>query len=141
MILPQLAFHDIKDIYLAGTNLWHSPQLIEMSGKYAQNAIMADGFYKDGPAPSIRQFVTAFQKIYNTEPGIIEAFAFDTAWILFKIMTRPGMQFRHNLRDGLLETYEAGGVTGPTSFDENGEAVKNLSLLRVKGGRFLEVQQ
>ena len=141
LILPQLAYHDIKDVYLAGTNLWHSPQLIEMARQYAQNAIMADGFFKDGPSPLVRQFVSEYQKIYNADPGIIEAFAFDTAWILFNALVQPGMHFRHALRDHLLQTYATAGVTGPTAFDENGEAVKHLSLLRIKGSRFLELQQ
>ena len=141
LILPQLAYHDIKDVYLAGTNLWHSPQLIEMARQYAQNAIMADGFFKDGPSSLVRQFVSEYQKIYNADPGIIEAFAFDTAWILFNALVQPGMHFRHALRDHLLQTYATAGVTGPTAFDENGEAVKHLSLLRIKGSRFLELQQ
>ncbi len=141
LILPQLAYHDIKDVYWAGTNLWHSPQLLEMSRQYAQNAVMADGFFKDGASPIVRQFVSEYQKIYNSEPGIIEAFAFDTAWILLNAMAQPEMQFRHTLRDSLLQLYETDGVTGPTAFDENGEAVKNLSLLRVKGDRFIEIRQ
>ena len=141
LILPQLAYHDIKDVYLAGTNLWHSPQLIEMSRQFAQNAVMADGFFKDGASPIVRQFVRQYQNIYNAEPGIIEAFAFDTAWILLDIMAQPQMQFRHLLRDSLLQLYKTDGVTGPTAFDENGEAVKNLSLLRVKGDRFVEIRQ
>jgi branched-chain amino acid transport system substrate-binding protein len=139
--LPQLAYHDIKDVYLAGTNLWHSPQLIQMSRKYAQSAVMADGFFKDGPSSVVRRFVSAYQDLFGTDPGIIEAFAFDTAWILFNAMARPGMQYRHVLRDSLLQTYEPVGVTGPTAFDGDGEAIKSLSLLRVKGDRFIEIQQ
>jgi branched-chain amino acid transport system substrate-binding protein len=141
LILPQLAYHDIKDVYLAGTNLWHSPQLIQMSRKYAQSAVMADGFFKDGPSSVVRRFVSAYQDLFGTDPGIIEAFAFDTAWILFNAMARPGMQYRHVLRDSLLQTYEPVGVTGPTAFDGDGEAIKSLSLLRVKGDRFIEIQQ
>jgi ABC-type branched-subunit amino acid transport system substrate-binding protein/TolA-binding protein len=140
LILPQLAYYDIKDIYLAGTNLWHSPQLIEMARQYAQSAVMVDGFLKDGTSPVVQQFVAQYRKLYDKEPGVVEAFAFDTAWILFNTMLRPGMHFRHVLRDALLLSYETNGVTGPTAFNENGEAVKSLSLLRVKGNRFLEIQ-
>jgi hypothetical protein len=31
------------------------------------------------------------------------------------------------------------GVTGPTQFDENGEALKELHLLRIKGREFVEL--
>ncbi len=139
LILPQLAYHDIKDIYLAGTNLWHSQQLIAMTQKYAQNAVMADGFNINSPAGPVRRFVATYKALYNDEPGIIEAFAFDTAWLMFNALAQPNIDLRHTLRDLLLERFEAAGVTGPTSFDANGEAIKRLSLLRIKGKRFVEI--
>ena len=139
LILPQLAYHDVRDVYLAGTNLWHSPQLIEMAKDYAQNAVMADGFFQGSAAEPVRQFVAAYQQIYGSQPGIIEAFAFDTARFLFGIMAGSDIHFRHILRDAMLQAFEVDGVTGPTAFAADGEAVKNLSLLRIKGDRFLEI--
>jgi ABC-type branched-subunit amino acid transport system substrate-binding protein len=139
LILPQLAYHDIRDVYLAGTNLWHSQQLITMTRDYAQNAVMAEGFFSQSPEKPVQQFVKAFKDLYGKEPGIIEAFAFDTAWLLFNILSQADIHFRHDLRDVLLHRFEPTGVTGPTVFAENGEAIKKLSLLRIKGGRFFEI--
>jgi len=139
LILPQLAFHDIRDIYLVGTNLWHSQQLITMARDYAQNAVMADGFFVESQSQTVNRFIETYRKIYDSDPGIIEAFAFDTAWLMFKLMAQSDVQFRHTLRDTLRQVLEVDGVTGPTVFSENGEAIKHLTLLRVKGGRFIEV--
>jgi len=44
LIIPQLAFYDVTDTYLLGTNLWHSDSLIEMARQYVQDAIMPDSF-------------------------------------------------------------------------------------------------
>jgi ABC-type branched-subunit amino acid transport system substrate-binding protein len=139
LILPQLAYHDIKDVYLAGTNLWHSQQLITMTRDYAQNAVMAEGFFSQSPEKPVQQFAKAFKDLYGKEPGIIEAFAFDTAWLLFNLLSQSDVHLRHDLRDVLLQRFEPAGVTGPTFFAENGEAIKKLSLLRIKGGRFFEI--
>jgi ABC-type branched-subunit amino acid transport system substrate-binding protein len=139
LILPQLAYHDVRDIYLAGTNLWHSPQLIDMAQSYAQNAVVVDGFSKESDSPAVKKFVEAYQQIYGSEPGIIEAFAFDTARLLLNIIMRPGIHLRNTLRDAMLQAFDVDGVTGPTAFDENGEAIKSLSLLRIKGDHFLEI--
>lgn len=139
MILPQLAFYDVRDIYLAGTNLWHSDQLISLSKAYAQNAVMVDGFFKESQADVVMRFVQTYQSIYQNDPGIIEAFAFDTAHILFELISQPDLPYRHTLRNALKQTLEADGVTGSLSFDEEGESIKNLSLLRVKGSQFLEI--
>ncbi|MGD8837282.1 MAG: penicillin-binding protein activator [Desulfobacteraceae bacterium] len=139
LILPQLAYYDIRDIYLAGTNLWHSDQLITMTRDYAQNAVMAEGFYNKSPEKSVRRFVQAYRDLYGKEPGLIEAFAFDTAWLVFKLLSKSDIRHRHEMRDALLQLFETDGVTGPTAFAQNGEAIKSLSLLKIKGGEFLEI--
>ncbi len=141
LILPQLAYHDVKDIYLAGTNLWHSDQLIEMTHAYAQNAVITDGFFTESKSPVVQNFVNAYQKIYERRPGVIEAFAFDTATMLFKLVSQSDATYRHILRDSLQQSSQIEGVTGPTAFEISGEAIKTLCLLRLKGGRFIEISQ
>ncbi len=139
LILPQLAYYDINDIYLAGTNLWHDPELISMSQQYAQRAVVANGFNINSPSQPVRRFVGVYQGLYGDEPGLTEAFAYDTARLMIKILAQPDMNLRHVLRDVLLTRFETEGVTGPTSFDENGEAIKRLSLLRIRGNQFIEI--
>jgi branched-chain amino acid transport system substrate-binding protein len=139
LILPQLAYYDIRDVYLAGTNLWHSPQLIELAKDYAQNAVMVDGFFKESPAPQVQRFVQAYQQIYGSEPGIMEAFAFDTAALMIRLMSRSDTPMRHILRDAIQQAFEVEGVTGPLAFSQQGEAVKSLGLLRIKGNLFFEI--
>ena len=140
LILPQLAYYDVKNIYLAGTNLWHSQQLIDMTGDYAQSAIMVDGFYKDSQSDTVRRFVEGYRSIYGTDPGLMEAFAFDTANFLFELIMRPEIQKRNELRDAMKQLCFIDGVTGATAFAPDGEAIKRLSLLRIKGNRFVEIE-
>lgn len=139
LILPQLVYHDIQNLYSAGTNLWHSQQLIDMARAYAQNAVMVDGFFKDSASESVQRFVESYRSIYGTDPGIMEAFAFDTANLLFELLAYPDLHLRHRLRDAIRQAYEPDGVTGPTAFAPNGEAIKQLGLLRIKGDRFVEI--
>lgn len=139
LIVPQLAFYDIENVYLLGTNLWHSGKLIEMAKDYVQGAIMPDGFFPDSRNSQIREFVTLFEDMYATKPGVIEATAYDTAMMLFQIVNRPEILSRTAIREELLSIRDYPGVTGLTSFDENGEAQKELSLLRIEGDGFIEL--
>lgn len=141
LILPQLAYHDIRNVYLAGTNLWHSKQLINMARSYAQNAVMAEGFFSKSSDAPVQRFVRAYQTLYGKEPGLIEAFAFDTAWLTFKLVSVSDIRHRHHLRDALLKHSEPNGATGPTAFAANGEAIKSLRLLKIKGRQFVEIPQ
>ncbi len=139
LIVPQLAYFDIDQVYLLGTNLWHSPKLIEMAYEYVQGAILPDGFFAGGRAPHVREFVTAFENAYAEKPGVIEATAYDTAAILFGIVTNPDIVSRSSIKQALLSLTDFPGVTGSTSFDENGEAQKRLTMLQIDGNRFVEL--
>ena len=140
LIIPQLAFYDIKNVYLLGTNLWHSKELIDMAKEYAQHAIIPDAFFKENPAWETRKFVEAFRKVFDEEPGYIEALAYDTAMILFKLITRPDVSSRKTLKNALGQLHNYPGVTGMTSFNSSGEVWKNLHLLKIKEGRFVSIE-
>ncbi len=139
LIIPQLAYYDVRDIYLFGTNLWHSPQLIKMAGQYAQGAMMPDGFFAGSRSPAVQAFVSAFQSTFNRSPGFIEAAAYDNAMLLLTIMGKEGVRFRGALKERLLNIHPFPGVTGLTQFDNDGEARKNLYLLQIKGEGFEEI--
>ncbi|MDP7355343.1 MAG: penicillin-binding protein activator [Desulfobacterales bacterium] len=139
LIIPQLAFYDIEDVYLFGTNLWHSKKLIKMARHYAQNAILADGFYSESTLKVVKNFVESFEKTYGEKPGFIEAVAFDTASILFKMVGRPDIRLRTKLKDELMNLRDFEGASGRTSFDDRGEAWKKLYLLKIKGDKFIEI--
>ncbi|MGD1986712.1 MAG: penicillin-binding protein activator [Desulfobacterales bacterium] len=141
LIIPQLAYHDIKDVYLLGTNLWHSEVLIKMAPQYVQGAIMPDGFFAGSSAPVVQEFVSAFEETYQEKPGFIEAVVYDSAMMLFSVLAQPDLRFKSDLKNKLISMEPFMGVTGPTHFDENGEAQKQLHLLRIKGREFVELER
>jgi len=140
LIAPQLAYFDIKDVYLLGTNLWHSDSLIRIADQYVQGAVMADGFFAESTSPAVQNFVTKFEETYQEKPDFIEAVVFDSALILFHAVSRPHIRYRNEIRDELLNLDNFPGITGITRFDEKGEVQKKLRLLRIKGKRFVELQ-
>ena len=140
LITPQLAYYDIEDVVLIGTNLWHSQQLISMSQDYIQEAILTDGFFPESQDPKVRIFSKNFQDTFNEKPGFIQAVAYDSARILLKTLANPRIRFKGHLKDELLNLVDFPGVTGSTSFDYKGDAIRNPYILRVKGRTFEALQ-
>ncbi len=140
LIIPQLAYYDINDVLLIGTNVWHSKVLIKMAEQYVQGAIMPDAFFVNSESPHVRAFVDKFEETYQEKPGFIEAVVYDSAILLLRIINNPHVRYRNELREELLNLIEFQGVTGLTRFDENGDAQKKLHLLTIKGRRFVEVE-
>jgi ABC-type branched-subunit amino acid transport system substrate-binding protein/predicted negative regulator of RcsB-dependent stress response len=140
MLVPQLAYHDVKDVYLLGTNLWHSEALLQYAGPYIQGAIMPDVFLADSTDPAIARFVGAFEQTFQEKPGSIEAIAYDTARLLMHTVTRPEVRSRSDVA-AFLHAYEGfPGVTGFTRFLPNGDCDKELRILEVRGKRFVELK-
>ena len=139
LIVPQLVYFDIDQVYLLGTNLWHSPKLIEMAYEYVQGAILSDGFFAGGRASHVREFVMSFETAYGEKPGVIEATTYDTASMIFGIVNNPDIVTRSSIKRSLISLTDFPGVTGSTSFDETGEVQKQLTMLQIDGNRFVEL--
>jgi len=139
LIIPQLRFFDIRDVHLLGTNLWHSQTLIDTAGRQLRNVVIPEGFYADSARPGVSRFVRDYKQVYEEEPGYLEAAGYDTAMILFGLVSKPEIDNRVALKNALLDMPPMDGMTGTTHFDETGEAVKNLYLLEVVRGRFSEI--
>jgi branched-chain amino acid transport system substrate-binding protein len=140
LITPQLAYYDIENVVLIGTNLWHSQQLISMSRDYIQNAILTDGFSPESEDPKVRVFLKTFQDTFDEKPGFIEAVAYDSAKLLLQTLLNPRVRFKSHLKDELLSLVEFPGVTGSTSFDYKGDAIRDPYILRIKGRSFEVLQ-
>ncbi len=70
----------------------------------------------------------------------MEAVAYDTAMLLLMAVQSADARNREALKDLLLNLGVHKGVTGPTSFSGDGDVVKNLHLIRVKGDNFVELE-
>jgi ABC-type branched-subunit amino acid transport system substrate-binding protein len=139
MLVPQLAYHDVKNVYLLGTNLWHSDVLIQYAEPYVQRAIMPDAFFAGSPEPAVKRFVAAFEQTFQEAPGLIEAIAYDTARILFDAVSRSGVRFRSDVAAVLHGSEGFSGATGFTRFLPNGDCDKDLLILEVRGKKFVAI--
>ena len=141
LIIPQFAYLDIRDVYLLGTNLWHSQKMIEMAGQFLEDwAIIPEGFNGENDSEKMREFVNSFVEKYGEEPEFIEAVAYDTAMMLFQTLSMPNVRVPGSVRNELAGIRNYKGLTGLTSFDDSGDAQKNLYLLTISRGRFTELK-
>ncbi len=140
LIAPQLSYHDVTDVLLLGTNLWHSDKLIEMARRHIQGAVVSDGFFVNSPSPRVQDFVKEYSEAFGQAPAFLETQAFDTARMLFETVNQPEVNSRGTLRMALLEMKDFPGITGVTSFNETGDVEKDLYLLKIKGRRFIQIR-
>ncbi len=140
LITPQLLYHDVADVLLLGTNLWHSDKLLEMAGSYVQGAVVPDGFFVNSPSLRVQDFVRRYEEVFGGPPAFLEAQAYDAASVFFRAVNYPEVRSRRTLKMAIMEVKDFPGVTGDTSFVETGDVEKDVYLLTVEGRRFVQIR-
>jgi ABC-type branched-subunit amino acid transport system substrate-binding protein len=140
LIAPQLLYNDVTDVLLLGTNLWYSPWLLRQSAGYVQGAIFSTGFFVEDPNPTVQNFVANFQETFGRKPIFFDAQGYDIAKLLFHGVQQPKVRTRKGLQVALHQVSGFPTVTGFISFDETGDARKELILLKVRGKRFVQIR-
>jgi ABC-type branched-subunit amino acid transport system substrate-binding protein len=139
MLASQMAYHDLRDVTLLGTNLWHSEALFRHAQPYVEGAVFADAFFAGSSEPEVREFVEAFRESYQETPGFMEAIVYDTTMILLQTISRPDVRGPGDIAPALRSSPGFTGVTGFTRFEASGEVDKRLRLLQVRGRRLVEL--
>lgn len=136
LLIPQLAYYNITNVTMIGSNNWHSPDLIERAQRYADNAVFVDGFFPESDDPAIKPIWDSYRSAYHEEPDILSAQAYDAAAMVFSLI-KDHKDTPQLVRDGLLALKEYHGISGDISFPGNGEAQKKLFLIKIQDGKFL----
>jgi ABC-type branched-subunit amino acid transport system substrate-binding protein len=101
--------------------------------------VIPDGFFRNAASENVSNFVSEFEAAYGAKPGFIEAVSYDTAMILFNLAVEPDVKTADDMKRKLLSMQPYPGVTGATVFAPNGEAVKDIYLLKIISGKFAEI--
>lgn len=133
-----LTYFNVKGVRLFGPNLWDTPEFIRIGGRSVEDAVFVSGFYANSQQKHVQDFNIGFSSTFGSKPSIWEASACDTANIL-QIFTGFTSSSRKDLqrRIGSLQNYH--GLTGKTSFRDNGSVKKDIYILTVKNASVVEI--
>jgi branched-chain amino acid transport system substrate-binding protein len=139
LIASQLAYHDVLGVILLGTNLWNSPKLIDIAGKYVHGAIFPSGFFSGSGYIGVDSFVEQYDTLFGEEPRFLAAIGYDTIRLVKDILKEKGnnIKTREDFRSALAKNSYFDSVTGPMVFDEERRAKRDPLLLTIRGRHFL----
>ncbi|MGA2333152.1 MAG: penicillin-binding protein activator [Syntrophales bacterium] len=140
MIVPQLAFHDVRGVRLLGTSDWDTPEILKAGGELLEGAIFVDAFSPNSFYPEVNDFTDLYYTNYSREPDAVEALAYDAAGIIVKILSEDGVKTRDQFRKNLLDVRDYRGVTGRTSFSGMRDARKDVFVLTIKDGKIIQIK-
>ena len=139
LIASQLAYHDVLGVTLLGTNLWNSPKLIDIAGRYVDGAIFPSGFFSGSGYRGVDSFVDQYRTSFGQEPQLLAAIGYDTIRMVKEILKEKGdnIKTRESFRSALAGNEYFDSVTGPMVFDNERRAKREPLLLTISRGHFL----
>ena len=107
----------------------------KIAGGSNQGLICTSYFESSSPNPLAQQFVKAYKEKYGVDPDMFAAAIYESVYIAKEAMEKSGdvkdiAKFRTTLRDQLAAIKELPGVQGPTTFDEKGQANKQVMIVQ-----------
>lgn len=118
-----------------GSNGLYSDALIKLGGTDVEGLLCIGAFHSSAVYPEAKAFIDSYKTKWGSEPDIWAAFAYDAANIMFSAVKNGG-EDRKKINDWLTTMKDFKGATGTTTFDENGDCIKQPLKLIVKNGKF-----
>jgi len=138
--IAQQAKEQGLNVQLLGADGFYSPVLVELGGDAVEGAVFTAGFFTDDPSENAQNFVKAYKEKFNEEPDMFAAQAYDAAMILLNALKKTNGQGGEALQKEMANTKDFPGITGTTSFTENGDALKDIIILKVENGKFAKLR-
>ncbi len=117
----------------------YDPKIIELSKSAAEGLLFsAPMFDPKGTSPEMQEFYQQYRNKYGEDPDILGGYGYDVVNIAIKAMSNGYVA--DNIKNALYQISNYPGVTGNTTFDRNGDVVKELKMMIVKNGEFVQYQ-
>ncbi|NMB35206.1 MAG: ABC transporter substrate-binding protein [Firmicutes bacterium] len=133
--IAQQALEQGLEVQFFGADGFYSPVLMEIGQDAVEGAIFTAGFHSGDESPVVQNFVNKYRQLFNEEPDMFAAQAYDAARIVIEAMKSKGTS-SEQIREGLAEIKDFPGITGNTSIDEEGDTLKDVLILKVEDGVF-----
>lgn len=152
LILPQAKANGITSQIIA-SDTWENESILKAVGDAAEGVAFSTFFDENDEAnPVAKEFVTGFKEYLNSDPqnltlnggtdgvAAVSALGYDAYMVMHSALQAldgtEGELTSVSVRDALVNVaYD--GVTGSITFDENGDANKNIAYIKqVKDGKF-----
>ncbi len=130
-IIGEAIKNGLSAIPLGGDG-WDEPSFYQMGGKHIQEGYYTTHWNQKIASASSRRFVDR-----HGRSGMLwapTALAYDAVYLLADAVKRAGSSRKEAVRNALSRTKNFNGVTGTISFDENGDPIKSVVIMKIEAG-------
>lgn len=115
-------------------------ELIQRAGDAAEGMLVVNMHWDPNSSePLVSGFVSKIKEREGKEPEVYAALGYDCIKVVADAIKRGGTS-SEAIKEALYVTEGFSGITGPTTFDEKGDATKEYDLFTVDSGHFVRCE-
>ena len=135
LIAKQVAQMGLKVQLMGGGGLTNS-KYVELGGAATNGTIMPQSYHTSSKEPHIVNFTEKFKKKYGRDPDPNAAQSYDAIMIVAEALEKVGVDDKSKIRDAIASTSNFNGVTGMISFDDTGDAPREMKVIQIRNGNY-----
>ncbi|MFW5855411.1 MAG: ABC transporter substrate-binding protein [Thermodesulfobacteriota bacterium] len=134
LLIKQARKMRIHAVFLGG-DAWDGP-IEDYAGTAVNGSYFSSHWHPEVDFPRSRGFMARYRKRFGDEPiSSFAALTYDSVFLFAEAVRRAGSAETGRIRKALADTRDFKGVTGPISFNANGDPLdKKVSILKFENG-------
>jgi len=150
-VVKEFRRQGLRQPITGGNPLMHE-NFAKNTGEAGEGVVAPSAFNPFSPDPRVQGFVKKFTEKAQAagvpgNPEFVNVNVYDTVYLLKSIIERKGVtnrpddlaKDRERIMQGLTETTSVQGLAGKFGFNKDGDGVKDMYVMMVKGGRWTQV--
>lgn len=137
-IAPMLAYNEVKNATLLGTNIWNTKELVTRGQQYVENSSFVDGILTSTNQFKASQFYREYKDTFKQSPSIFEAQAYDIGLLLRQLIIE-GARSREKLAGKLKEVNGFNGSIGKMTVNSKRELERPIFNLIIRNGSIMQL--
>ena len=118
----------------------HAPGLISAGGEYVDGVILTSDFEREDTPGEASILLDTYEKESGAPAGRFDVLGADAYLLLTDAMERAGSTEGPKIRQALAATRGFRGISGVMDMDKEGNAIKGVVMVQIKGGRFRSLE-
>jgi len=135
LIAKQVAQMGLQIQLMGGGGLTNS-KYVELGGEATNGTIMCQTYHSSSKEPHIVSFTEKFKEKYGRNPDPNAAQSYDAIMIVVAALEKVGVDDKSKIRDAIASTLNFNGVTGIISFDDTGDAPRDMKVIQIRNGEY-----
>jgi branched-chain amino acid transport system substrate-binding protein len=120
---------------LIGPDGWDSPDLVKIAGDAVEGGYFSNHYSPEDTRPEVAGWVKKYKEKFGQTPDALGTLAYDATNLLLEAIRKANGNDPLKIREALAAIKGFKGVTGESTMDGNGDAVKSAVILQIVEGR------